>query len=263
MQRSLEAIFSLKGQTALVTGSSSGLGVVMARALAKAGANVALLARRKDRLEALSKELTELGVRSLALQADVTDERAVDAAVERAEQELGPIGVLVNAAGVSPLGRAERHSRDKWDQAFAVNVTGVFLASQAVGKRMIARGGPGRIIQISSVMAQGANPVHRVVGYAASKGAVNNLTRQLAVEWAQYGITVNAIAPGYFPTEMTIDPAHGEVNAEQRTQIEQLTPMRRLGQLEEIESALLFLAAPASSYVTGVVLPVDGGWTAW
>jgi NAD(P)-dependent dehydrogenase (short-subunit alcohol dehydrogenase family) len=263
MQSSLEAIFSLKGQTALITGGSSGLGVVMARALAKAGANVALLARRKDRLEAVAKEIEQLGVRSLALQADVTDEQALEAAVERTEHELGPIGVLVNAAGVSPLGRAERHSREKWDSAFAVNVTGVFLASQAVGKRMIGRGGPGRIIQISSVMAQGASPVHRVVGYAASKAAVNNLTRQLAVEWAQYGITVNAIAPGYFPTEMTIDPAHGEVNTEQRAQIEQLTPMHRLGKLEEIESAVLFLAAPASSYVTGVVLPIDGGWTAW
>jgi NAD(P)-dependent dehydrogenase (short-subunit alcohol dehydrogenase family) len=263
MQGSLEAIFSLEGQTALVTGSSSGLGVVMARALAKAGANVALLARRKDRLEALAQELTQLGVRSLALQADVTDEKALEAAIERTERELGPIGVLVNAAGVSPLGRAEKHSREKWDSALAVNVTGVFLASQAVGKRMIARGGPGRIIQISSVMARGGNPVHKVVGYAASKGAVDNLTRQLAVEWAQYGITVNAIAPGYFPTEMTIDPAHGEVNAEQRALIEQFTPLRRLGKLEEIESALLFLAAPASSYVTGVVLPVDGGWTAW
>lgn len=263
MQSSLEAIFSLKGQTALVTGASSGLGVVMARALAKAGANVALLARRKDRLEAVAKEIAQLGVRSLALQADVTDDKALEAAVEHAERELGPIHVLVNAAGISPLGRAERQTREKWDSAFAVNVTGVFLASQAVGKRMIARGGPGRIIQISSVMAQGANPVHKVVGYAASKGAVNNLTRQLAVEWAQYGITVNAIAPGYFPTEMTIDPAHGEVNADQRAQIEQLTPMHRLGNLEEIESAVLFLAAPASSYVTGVVLPVDGGWTAW
>jgi gluconate 5-dehydrogenase len=263
MQSSLEAIFSLKGQTALVTGASSGLGVVMARALAKAGANLALLARRKDRLEAVAKEIAQLGVRSLALQADVTDDKALEAAVEHAEKELGPINVLVNAAGISPLGRAERQSREKWDSAFAVNVTGVFLASQAVGKRMIARGGPGRIIQISSVMAQGANPVHKVVGYAASKGAVNNLTRQLAVEWAQYGITVNAIAPGYFPTEMTIDPAHGEVNTEQRAQIEQLTPMHRLGNLEEIESAVLFLAAPASSYVTGVVLPVDGGWTAW
>jgi NAD(P)-dependent dehydrogenase (short-subunit alcohol dehydrogenase family) len=262
-QGSIEQLFSLKGQTALVTGSSSGLGVVMARVLARAGANVALLARRKDRLEKLAEELRQLGVRSLALQADVTDEKAVDAAVEQAENELGPISVLINAAGVSPLGRAERHSREKWDNAFAVNVTGVFLASQAVGKRMIARGGPGRIIQISSVMAQGANPVHRVVGYAASKGAVNNLTRQLAVEWAQYGITVNAIAPGYFPTEMTIDPSQGEVDAEQAAQIQRLTPMHRLGKLEEIETAVLFLAAPASSYVTGVVLPVDGGWTAW
>jgi gluconate 5-dehydrogenase len=246
-----------------VTGASSGLGAVMARALAKAGANLALVARRQDRLDALAKELTEHGARALGLAADVTDEAALEAVVDRAERELGPIGVLVNAAGISPLGRAERHSRDKWDAAFAVNVTAVFVASQVVARRMIERGGPGRIIQISSVIAQGANPVHRVVGYAASKGAVNNLTRQLAIEWAQYGITVNAIAPGYFPTEMTVDPELGEVRADQRQRIEQRTPLGRLGRPEEIESAVLFLAAPASSYVTGIILPVDGGWTAW
>ena len=263
MTTPLEHLFSLKGQTALVTGGSSGLGVAMARALAKAGANVALLARRKDKLESTARELAELGVRTAAVAADVTDDRALEEAVAQAEQELGPISILVNAAGVSPLGRAERHSRDKWDQALAVNVTAVFLASQVVARRMIERGGPGRIIQISSVMARGANPVHKVVGYSASKGAVDNLTRQLAVEWAQYGITVNAIAPGYFPTEMTIDPQLGEVRADQRERIEQLTPLGRLGTLEEIETAVLFLAAPASSYVTGVILPVDGGWTAW
>ena len=263
MTTPLEHLFSLKGQTALVTGGSSGLGVAMARALAKAGANVALLARRKDKLESTARELAELGVRTAAVAADVTDDRALEEAVAQAEQELGPISILVNAAGVSPLGRAERHSRDKWDQALAVNVTAVFLASQVVARRMIERGGPGRIIQISSVMARGANPVHKVVGYSAYKGAVDNLTRQLAVEWAQYGITVNAIAPGYFPTEMTIDPQLGEVRADQRERIEQLTPLGRLGTLEEIETAVLFLAAPASSYVTGVILPVDGGWTAW
>jgi gluconate 5-dehydrogenase len=263
MTTALERLFSLSGQTALVTGASSGLGAVMARALAKAGANVALVARRQDRLDALAQELTEQGSRALGLAADVTDEGALEAVVDRAERELGPIGVLVNAAGISPLGRAERHPRDKWDAAFAVNVTAVFLASQVVGRRMIERGAPGRIIQISSVIAQGANPVHRVVGYAASKGAVNNLTRQLAIEWAKYGITVNAIAPGYFPTEMTVDPQLGEVRADQRERIEQLTPLARLGRPEEIESAVLFLAAPSSSYVTGVILPVDGGWTAW
>jgi NAD(P)-dependent dehydrogenase (short-subunit alcohol dehydrogenase family) len=263
MTSPLEQLFTLQGQTALVTGASSGLGVVMARALAKAGANVALLARRKDRLDAVASEIAELGVRTLALPADVTDEKALEAAVLRAEQELGPVSILVNAAGVSPLGRAEKHSREKWDAAFAVNVTAVFLASQVVARRMIARGGPGRIIQVSSVMAQGANPVHKVVGYSASKGAVNNLTRQLAVEWAQYGITVNAIAPGYFPTEMTIDPELGEVREDQRAHIAQLTPLGRLGRLDEMESAVLFLAAPSSSYVTGVILPIDGGWTAW
>jgi len=263
MTQALERLFSLKGQTALVTGASSGLGVVMARALAKAGADVAVLARRKDRLDSVAQEIAQLGVRTHAVAADVTDDAALEAAVTQAEAALGPIGILVNAAGISPLGRAERHSRDKWDAALAVNVTAVFLASQVVGRRMIERGGPGRIIQISSVMAQGANPVHRVVGYSASKGAVDNLTRQLAVEWAPYGITVNAIAPGYFPTEMTIDPQLGEVRADQKARIEQLTPLGRLGKLEEIETAVLFLAAPASSYVTGVILPVDGGWTAW
>jgi gluconate 5-dehydrogenase len=256
MTHALERLFSLSGQTALVTGASSGLGAVMARALAKAGANVALVARRQDRLDALAQELTQQGTRALGLAADVTDEAALEAVVDRAERELGPIGVLVNAAGISPLGRAESHAREKWDAALAVNVTAVFVASQVVGRRMIERGAPGRIIQISSVIAQGANPVHRVVGYAASKGAVNNLTRQLA-------INVNAIAPGYFPTEMTVDPQLGEVRADQRQRIEQLTPLGRLGRPEEIESAVLFLAAPASSYVTGIILPVDGGWTAW
>ena len=259
----LDELFGLAGKVALVTGASSGLGAVMARALAKAGADVALIARRQDRLDAVAKEIAGIGVRALAVSADVTDEQALESAIDRIEKELGPIFVLVNAAGVSPLGRAEKHTREKWDQALSVNLTAVFLASQAVGKRMIDRQKGGRIIQISSVIARGANPVHKVVGYAASKGAVDNLTRQLAVEWAAYGITVNAIAPGYFPTEMTIDPKMGDVRPDQRALIEQRTPMGRLGKLGEIETAVLFLAAPASSYVTGVILPVDGGWTAW
>ena len=195
----LDELFGLSGKVAVVTGASSGLGVVMARALAKAGADVALVARRKDRLDGVAAELSALGRRALAVPVDVTDETALDAAVAHIEAELGPIYVLVNAAGVSPLGRAEKHAREKWDSALAVNLTAVFLASQAVGKRMIEGQRGGRIIQISSVIAQGANPVHKVVGYAASKGAVNNLTRQLAVEWASYGITVNAIAPRISP----------------------------------------------------------------
>ena len=195
----LDELFGLSGKVAVVTGASSGLGVVMARALAKAGADVALVARRKDRLDAVAARARGAGRRALAVPADVTDEKALDAAVARIEAELGPIYVLVNAAGVSPLGRAEKHTREKWDSALAVNLTAVFLASQAVGQAHDRGGSGGRIIQISSVIAQGANPVHQVVGYAASKGAVNNLTRQLAVEWASTASPSMPLPPAISP----------------------------------------------------------------
>jgi gluconate 5-dehydrogenase len=144
-----------------------------------------------------------------------------------------------------------------------VNLTGAFLVSQAVGRRMIERGAGGRIIMLSSVMGFGGNPVHRAVGYSATKGALNSLTRHLAVEWAQYGILVNAVAPSYFPTEMTIDPRFGEVAPDQVAVMKRFTILERLGRPGELETAILFLAAPASTFVTGAIIPVDGGWTAW
>lgn len=259
----LESLFSLSGQVALVTGASSGLSAQAARALAKAGANVGLVARRKDRLEELARELEAKGVRACAAPADVTVTEQLRAAIDRVEAELGPIDVLVNGAGIAPLGRAETHTRAKWDGAIALNLTAPLEASQMLAKRWIERGRGGRIIQLSSVMGFGANPVHRSVGYAATKGALNNLTRHLSVEWARYGICVNALAPSYFPTEMTIDPSVGDVAPEQQAAMRRFTPMDRLGRLEEIETAVLFLASPKSSYVTGAVIAVDGGWTAW
>ena len=261
--RELEALFSLRGQVALVTGASSGLSAQVARALAKADASVGLVARRKDRLDALAAELGAKGVRTCVAPADVTDTEQLRGAIDRVESELGPLDILVNGAGVAPLGRAEKHTRAKWDNAIALNVTAVWEASQLVGQRWIERGRGGRIIQLSSVMGFGANPVHRSIGYAASKGALNNLTRHLAIEWAKHGIYVNALAPAYFPTEMTTDPRIGDVPSEHRAIMHQFTPMQRLGQLEEIDTAVLFLASPASSYVTGSVVMVDGGWTAW
>jgi gluconate 5-dehydrogenase len=262
--KGLRDLFGLTGQTALVMGASSGLGEECARALARAGADVGLVARRAERLEALAASLRgDFGVRTAVAPADVTETAAIEPVLDRVEKDLGPVRVLVNSFGVAPMSRAERHPRDKWDAAVALNLTATFEVAQAVGRRMIERGNGGRIILVSSVMGGRANPVHRAVGYAATKGAVDNLTRQLAVEWAKHGILVNALAPSYFPTEMTMDPRVGRIPEEMEAEMIRRTPLGRVGRAGELETAVLFLAAPASSYVTGLVLPVDGGWTAW
>lgn len=259
----LQSLFGLRGKVALVTGASSGLGVEFARGLAMAGADVVLVARRFERLQVVAKELSALGVRAQPIQADLRQEVQIEAAIQQAQDRLGPIDILINNAGVAPVGRAERHSMEKWQQALDVNLTAVFLCCQKVGKQMIERGQGGRIINISSVLGDGANSVHKTVGYVATKGAVSNMTRQLAVEWAPHGITVNALAPSWFPTEMITDPRFGRVHDEQRARMELFTPMGRLGREGELLGAVIFLASPAASYVTGTILHVDGGWHAW
>jgi gluconate 5-dehydrogenase len=259
----LEQLFGLRGKVACVTGASSGLGIEFARGLAMAGADVAVVARRFERLQTVARRLEELGIRAQPIQADLREEAQIDAALQRVQETLGPIDILVNNAGVAPVSRAERHALEKWQQALDVNLTAVFLCCQKVGRQMIERGQGGRIINISSVMGEGANAVHKTIGYAATKGAVTNMTRQLAVEWAPYGITVNALAPSWFPTEMNIDPRLGRVHDEQRARMELFTPMGRLGQEGELLGAIVFLASPAASYVTGEILHVDGGWRAW
>jgi len=258
---SLDALFSLRGHRGLVTGASSGLGVECAHALAIGGADVAVVARRAERVEALAAELrAQYGVRACATACDVTDDEAIERALALIRTELGEIDILINNAGISPTGPAEKFPRRDWDATIATNLTAPMVLSQKVAARLIELGRPGRIINITSVLAAHGSAVYRLASYTATKGALANLTRQLAIEWARYGILVNAIAPGWIPTEAT---AGGIAKPKWRERMETFTPMARLGKPEEIRGAVIFLASPAASYVTGATIAVDGGYQAW
>lgn len=259
MDDSIEALFSLRGQVALVTGASSGLGAECAIALAIAGADVALVARRRGKLETLARNLTKLSVRALPIAADLTIDADLDRIVSQTVAELGEIDILVNDAGIALGGSADAITRQKWEAEFAVNATAPMMLAQRVALRLVARKAPGRIINITSMYASLASP-YRMVAYAASKAALENLTRELAVEWAPYRINVNAISPGMFPTELN---ERGLKKPGIRERTETFTPMGRLGRPREIRGAVIYLASAASTYVTGSVLRVDGGYHAW
>jgi gluconate 5-dehydrogenase len=258
---SLDSLFSLRGHLGLVTGASSGLGVECGHALAIGGADVALVARRADRVEALAAELREkYRVRTFAIACDVTDDEDIGRTLARIRAELGEIDILINNAGISPTAPAEKFPREQWDATIATNLTAPMVLSQKIAARLIELGRPGRIINITSVLAAHGSAVYRLASYTAAKGALANLTRQLAIEWARYGILVNAIAPGWIPTEAT---AGGIAKPKWRERMETFTPMARLGKPEEIRGAVIFLASPAASYVTGSTIAVDGGYQAW
>jgi len=263
---SLEAIFSLRGHVALVTGASSGIGVECATALAIAGADVAILARRRERLERLAQDLSALNVKAIAIDSDITNAAELDRAVSRAVAELGEIDILVNNAGMSTAAAAERMKLTDWQATFDLNVTAAMMLSQRVARRLIERKQPGRIINVTSIYAALAGPYqrplspYRMSAYAASKAALANLTRQLAVEWAEHGITVNAVSPGMVPTELN-ERALAMPGIRERT--EAFTPMGRLGKPQEIRGVVIFLASAASSFMTGASVAVDGGYSAW
>jgi gluconate 5-dehydrogenase len=259
----LESLFSLKGQVALVTGASAGLGVEFAKAMAIGGADVALVARRMERLEALAPQIEALGVRCLPVQADLSDPAQLEEAYAQVTAGLGPVDILINNAGIAPAAKAEKHPAEEWEQALRINLTAPFQLAQHAARGMIERGRGGRIINIGSVMGEVASAVFPTAAYNASKGGMHMLTRQLAIEWARHGITVNALAPAWFPSEMAYDPRHGGINPRYQVRMEELTPMKRLGREGELTAALIFLASPAASYVTGSVLTVDGGWLSW
>ena len=202
----------------------------------------------------------DYGVKALAVAADITTEAGLDRVIERTVAELGEIDILVNNAGIAPTGRAEKCSRQDWDAALSLNLTAPMMLSQRVARRLIERKRPGRIINITSILAYVGSAVYRLSAYTASKAALANLTRQLAIEWAPHGIGVNAIAPGWIPTEAT---EAGIAKPGNRERMEAFTPMGRLGRPDEIRGAVIFLASAAASYVTGSVVTVDGGYLSW
>ncbi|WP_019550917.1 SDR family oxidoreductase [Thermus scotoductus] len=246
--------FRLNGKVALVTGGSRGLGLEAALALKEAGARVAVMARRASFLEEAQKALGE----ALYLEGDVRDETRLEAIAEEVERELGPLTILVNAAGISWGAPSWEMPVEKVREVLEVNLVGAFLASRAAAQRMRERG-YGKIIHIASVAGlKGEYPeVLDAVGYSASKGGLIALTRDLAVKWGRFGIRVNALAPGFFPTRMT-----EKVLPKAEAFLKATLPLGRPGKPGELGGAVLFLASPASDYITGAILPVDGGATA-
>ena len=251
--------FDLTGRTAVVTGASSGLGVTFARALAGAGANVVVAARRTGRLEELAAELASGGAESLAVACDVTEPEQVEALVDRAVERFGRVHVMVANAGAVPEGFSmpERVPAALFEQSIRVNLLGTWHTCQAAGRHMLAAGG-GSIVINSSVTGLAGVP-YFPPAYQASKAALINMTQSLAVSWADRGVRVNGIAPGWFPSELTDAVLAAPV---WRRRVEAQAPMRRTGEPEELVGPLLLLASDASSYMTGQMLSVDGGTSA-
>ncbi|HEV8678926.1 MAG TPA: SDR family oxidoreductase [Stellaceae bacterium] len=252
------AAFRLDGQVAAVTGGARGIGRAAAAALAAAGAAIAIFDRDAATAETTAQAIAADGASVSVHAVEVADEAALERAFDTAIQHHGGIDILVNSAGIALRHAAVDHPLADWDKVVGVNLTGVFLCSRIAARNMIRRGG-GAIVNLASIMGFSGGGLYPNVSYQATKGAVVNMTRALAVEWAQSGIRVNAVAPTWVRTDLTaalIDQP-GVVE-----RIADLTPMRRLATPEEIAHAILFLASPAAAMITGHTLPVDGGFLA-
>lgn len=253
---SLFNLFDVAGRKALVTGAGRGIGRVLALALAEAGCDVSILEIDMKNAESVVKDIKKLGRKGIAFRADITKKEQVDKAFAGTVKELGRLDICVNNAGISIQKPAEEMPEEDWDSILDINLKGVFLCCQAAARIMIPQQ-KGSIINIASMSGIAVNVPQRQAAYNASKAGVAMLSRSLAVEWAQYGIRVNSISPGYIKTEMTMSSM---------TRLfpmwESLTPMGRLGEPEELRAAMLYLASDGSSYVTGHDLVVDGGYTA-
>ncbi len=246
-------LFSLTGRVALVTGASSGLGTQFAKALADNGAVVALVARRADRLKALKDEIEGKGGKAVAIEADVTDRVAMVRAFDAAEKAFGTVTILVNNAGIAHGGRAVEMPPEEWHKVVSTNLDAVFFWAQEAARRMLAAKKQGTIVNIASVLGLAVSK--GAVAYAAAKAGVVQVTKALAVELAFKGVRVNAIAPGWFVTEMNNDYLAGEAG----TAIKREIPMGRFGNPGDLDGALLLLTSGAGSYITGATIVVDGG----
>ena len=244
-------MFNLSGRVAAISGASSGLGRQMALAFAHQGANLVIMARRIDRLEELGKEIEKIGVKCLPIKVDVTNTEEVNEAAELAEAEFGHVDILVNCAGSSKDKGVLDMNDSEWDFTIDTDLTSVFKMTRAFGNIM-KKNNYGRIINISSVYGLVGNDEIPTIAYHSSKGGVVNFTRAAAAELAKYNITVNCICPGYFYTELT-----KEVLDTDNTHV----PMKRYGRDGELNAGAIFLASDEASYVTGVILPIDGGYT--
>lgn len=251
--------FEMKGQVALVTGCSSGLGVQMARALASAGCSVVPIARRLEKLEEVAASIrADFGVEVLPLRCDITSTEQVEDVVAKALERFGRIDVLVNNAGTGAVAPAEEITDAQFENEFQIDLFGSFKVARAVAAKAMIPAKYGRIINIASMYGLVGNKIAPASPYHAAKGGVVNLTRALAAEWGKHGITVNSICPGYFYTPLTVETLNSEYF---QNYAKQVIPLERYGNEGELDTAVLFLASPASAYVTGVALPVDGGYT--
>jgi NAD(P)-dependent dehydrogenase (short-subunit alcohol dehydrogenase family) len=253
----IKKLLDLSGRVAIITGGSVGLGRQMAEGLAEMGANLVLCARKKERCEQAAEELKQLGVKTMALGCDVKNPEQVQAVVNAAVTQFGRIDILFNNAGTSWGAPVEEMKLEQWNKVIETNLTGTFLFSQAVGKIMVPQR-RGKIINIASVAGlRGAPPEFQAIGYHASKGGVIAFTKDLACKWGIHNIQVNAIAPGWFPTNMS-----QVVMERNKDAFLGKIPLRRFGNKHDLKGAAVYLASDASDYVTGHVLVVDGGQTA-
>ena len=250
-------MFNLKGRVAVITGASSGLGKQMTEAFADAGANLVLLARRVERLDEIKSNLEKKGIKVLAVKCDVTSTEDIESAAKEAEKTFGKVDILVNCAGSSKDAGVLEMTDDEWDFTIATDQTSVFKVTRAFGNIM-KKNNYGRIINIASMYGMVGNSEIPTIAYHSSKGGVVNFTRAAAAELAKYNITVNCICPGYFYTELT-----KEVLDTERFQefAKSHVPMQRYGKEGELNPGIIFLASDEASYVTGAIIPIDGGYT--